>query len=277
MSSEEKILKFKNGKSYKMCFSHLKNSENKKLIVVSSNKEFVINKLKTTNKKYLKDKFSIDNKIINQTKTIPPGLDSFIGEDSAVFLTNSFNNYCSNYFYTVFINKKINNFEEEIDKYAKEKNISVDYINYEKAKKLTNNFILAIKIVLYSVLALTIIIGFTSTINIVRININSRKGELITLKSIGVSKKQINKIIFIETVYIIRKAFLIVLILIIIINYLLYTSITNVYETNIIIPYREILVSILISFTIIFLTFKNNYKKFNQMSTSSVLLKENGQ
>ena len=173
--------------------------------------------------------------------------------------------------------KKINNFEEEIDKYAKEKNISVDYINYEKAKKLTNNFILAIKIVLYSVLALTIIIGFTSTINIVRININSRKGELITLKSIGVSKKQINKIIFIETVYIIRKAFLIVLILIIIINYLLYTSITNVYETNIIIPYREILVSILISFTIIFLTFKNNYKKFNQMSTSSVLLKENGQ
>ena len=58
----------------------------------------------------MKDKFSIDNKIINQTKTIPPGLDSFIGEDSAVFLTNSFNNYCSNYFYTVFINKKINIF-----------------------------------------------------------------------------------------------------------------------------------------------------------------------
>ena len=185
----------------------------------------------------------------------------------------------------IFVNKEtLNNIEKEIETQGKnfyneenyETNIEIDLyinatntskideylennkimgINYEKQTKSNNNKIMIMQIFLYSFMFLIGICTFLNIFNIIFSNMMLRKKELKTLKSIGMTKKQISKMLRFESFYYSIISLIIGIIIGIIIFIIIYNieyKINNNFLYNMNISLKSILICILFTLTSIF-------------------------
>lgn len=185
----------------------------------------------------------------------------------------------------IFVNKDtLNNIEKEIETQGKnfyneenyETNIEIDLyinatntskideylennkimgINYEKQTKSNNNKIMIMQIFLYSFMFLIGICTFLNIFNIIFSNMMLRKKEFKTLKSIGMTKKQISKMLRFESFYYSIISLIIGIIIGIIIFIIIYNieyKINNNFLYNINISLKSILICILFTLTSIF-------------------------
>ncbi|MBQ9011915.1 MAG: hypothetical protein IJ093_04625 [Bacilli bacterium] len=246
--SDGSILKnFHKGYSYRVCQFDKKLSKknflkyyDKKILVVSGKDNYVINKIKDKGvyKKVLKNDIFIDGKRVRTNSYVPIGIDSYL-EDYIVFVTDLFDNYCKDYITSYFIVDDIPSFEDRLSTFASLNKIKVSYVNVKKARILTNNFILAIKIVLYSLTFLMALIGVTTLINMCEASLSFRMGEMATLNSGVITNRQVNKMIRKEVYYIVRKDFVLCVMFVLSIDYLLYYSIKDLLEISFIIRYKK--------------------------------------
>lgn len=279
--SSDKIKEFSKGYSYKMCETdkkipkeNFKEYYNKKMLVVQNKNDLVINKLKTNGiyRQILKQTVYLEDKKIKTKSSIPLGLETYL-ENNIVFLTKDFDKYCPNFITSYFITTDIPNFENKLSRFAYKHKLDISYVNVKKAKVLTNNFILALKITLYSLVILMALTALTTLISTCEASLELRMSEMATLNSVGITKKQINKILRKETNLIIRKAFIISLIFILLIDYILYYSVKNIMTINFVIPCKEIIVSFIISYLLVYSILKKGYKKINTTSTCKYINK----
>ena len=90
----------------------------------------------------------------------------------------------------------IDKLTKELDKYD-----NVNYTNVKESMKQANNMILVVKILMYGFIGLITLIGVTSVFNTISTSMALRKREFAVLRSIGLTRKGFNKILFFESLF----------------------------------------------------------------------------
>ena len=139
----------------------------------------------------------------------------------------------------------------------------------------TKNLVLAIKILFYGFIALVTLIGVTSVLNTISTNINLRRKEFAMLRSVGLTPKGFNKILFFESLFFGLKSLIYGIPVSIGINILISLSLTSVFDSSIIIPWSSILISILGVFIIVLIAVWYSARRVKKENILEALREEN--
>ncbi len=156
-----------------------------------------------------------------------------------------------------------------IDKMGEElsKQENVYYSNIEEDSKMERNLVLSIEILMYGFIALITLIGVTSVFNTISTSMALRKKEFAILRSIGLTKKGFNKILFFESLFFGLKSLLYALPMSFIIIVLIHMSLSGVVSSGgIMVPWNNVILAIIMVFMIVLLTMlysSNKIKKHN--------------
>lgn len=157
--------------------------------------------------------------------------------------------------------------------------IQLDSKHYVDSPSINNmmakNLVLALKILFYGFIALVTLIGVTSVINTINTSMNLRRKEFAMLRSVGLSPRGFNKMLFFESLFFGLKSLIYAIPVSLAINFLIAKSIGNVIETGVIISWNSIFLSILGVFFIVILTMSYASKKIKKENILETLREEN--
>lgn len=137
------------------------------------------------------------------------------------------------------------------------------------------NLIIVVKILFYGFISLITLIGVTSVINTINTNINLRRKEFAMLRSIGLSPKGFNKLLFFESLFFGLKSLIYGIPVSLAINILISLTIGNVIETKLIINWSSFLITIIAVFIIVLISMDYASKKVKKENILEALREEN--
>lgn len=165
----------------------------------------------------------------------------------------------------------IDKLTKKLDKYS-----NVNYINIKESMKQTNNLILVVKILMYGFISLVTLIGVTSVFNTISTSMALRKREFAVLRSIGLTNRGFNKILFFESLFFGMKSLIFAIPVSIGITVLIhYTLADMVSISTIIIPWKAIIISIVSVFIIVLLTMMYSSSKIKKHNIIEQIREEN--
>ena len=147
----------------------------------------------------------------------------------------------------------------------------IQSMNYSIEQESNANEVLIKEILLYSFLFLICILSIINVFNIVVSNITSRKIELAELKAIGMSKKQINKMLRSEGLFYGAVSLIIGFGIGIAILYVLYTRMVDTVLYSFTIPWSELMLVITAVFGVIFISIGYAKKQINKENISYII------
>ncbi len=139
----------------------------------------------------------------------------------------------------------------------------------------TKNLILAIQILFYGFIALVTLIGVTSVFNTINTNINLRRKEFAMLRSVGLTPKGFNKILFFESLFFGLKSLLYGIPVSIGINCLISLSLSNVFDSSMIIPWNSLIISVVGVFVIVLIAMWYSASRVKRENILEALREEN--
>ena len=178
--------------------------------------------------------------------------------------------------YTQFniISDNTNNIDKltkELDKYS-----NVNYTNIKEAMKQANNLILVVKILMYGFISLVTLIGVTSVFNTISTSMALRKREFAVLRSIGLTNRGFNKILFFESLFFGMKSLIFAIPVSIGITVLIHYALADMMSiSTIIIPWKYIIISIVSVFVIVLLTMMYSTSKIKKHNIIEQIREEN--
>lgn len=134
-----------------------------------------------------------------------------------------------------------NKLEENIEKYINEPQLIIS--NYAKMKEDRENMVNLISAFAYGLIFIIAVIGLTNILNTITTGINERKGEFKILNSVGMTNKQLKKMLRYESILYSIKAVLIGTIIGLAIAFLIYLMLKNSYALNYYIPIVQIIIA----------------------------------
>ena len=141
---------------------------------------------------------------------------------------------------------------------------------------MMNSFFTLISILLYGFIAVIALIGITNIFNTITTNMNLRQREFAMLKSIGMTTKEFNRMIHLESIFYGTKALIFSIPLGTLISYGIYLILS---DGELIIkyqlPYTAILLSTLAVFLLISIIMKYSINKINKQNTIETIRNEN--
>ena len=167
-----------------------------------------------------------------------------------------------------------NKLQDDIDNYLKgEEYYSINNIA-ENVKKSNNVFTL-IGIFLYGFIIVISLIGITNIFNTITTNMELRKQEFAMLKSVGMTTKEFNRMIRLESLFMGVKSLFFGIPIGIALSYIIYHYLSE--ESGI--PYKLPIVAIIISVAVVFilisLIMKYSMNKINKQNTIETIRNEN--
>lgn len=178
--------------------------------------------------------------------------------------------------YTQFniISNNTNNIDKltkDLDKYS-----NVNYTNIKEAMKQANNLILVVKILMYGFISLVTLIGVTSVFNTISTSMALRKREFAVLRSIGLTNRGFNKILFFESLFFGMKSLIFAIPVSIGITVLIHYALADMVSiSTIIIPWKYIIISIVSVFVIVLLTMMYSTSKIKKHNIIEQIREEN--
>ena len=178
--------------------------------------------------------------------------------------------------YTQFniISDNTNNIDKltkELDKYS-----NVNYTNIKESMKQANNLILVVKILMYGFISLVTLIGVTSVFNTISTSMALRKREFAVLRSIGLTNRGFNKILFFESLFFGMKSLIFAIPVSIGITVLIHYALADMVSiSTIIIPWKYIIISIVSVFVIVLLTMMYSTSKIKKHNIIEQIREEN--
>ena len=157
----------------------------------------------------------------------------------------------------------------------KNANIDVGYFNLEEQVKEEKAMVLIIKIFLYGFIAVITLIGVTNIFNTITSNMELRQKEFAMLKSVGMTKKEFNRMINLETIFYSIKALLYGIALGLLGTFALYKAFSVKFESGMYIPIKPIVISIIAVFILVFIIMKYSMAKINKQNTIETIRNEN--
>lgn len=164
--------------------------------------------------------------------------------------------------------------QSDIDKMCKD--TEGCYVNNVDATvKQMKSIYTVIAIFLYGFIIVISLIGITNIFNTITTNMTLRKREFATLKSIGMTGKEFNRMIFLESFFYIFKSLLIGIPIGVLLSYLIFKGFTNQVLFSYKVPFKGIIVSIAI--VCLLIVWLNNYssKKANKGNVIETIRNEN--
>ncbi len=163
--------------------------------------------------------------------------------------------------------------QDDIDELLKNENYNLN--NSEENVKMMKNLYTLIGIFLYGFIIVITLIGITNIFNTITTNMELRRSEFAMLKSIGMTKKEFNKMIRLETFFMGIKSLIFGLPIGLILSYLIYYFLGK--DSGL--PYKLPLLAIIISITAVFLLIslimKYSMSKINKQNTIETIRNEN--
>lgn len=225
---------------------------------------------------------TIDSKLLNGDNiSIDIGLVSNI-------MPYGFENVYSNGGYIVLNNKYFNN----IDYYGSDLMINslnteqltndilnidseLNYYDMEDMAKAEKSIVIVISIFLYGFICVITLIGVTNIFNTITSNMELRQKEFAMLKSVGMTKKEFNHMINLETLFYSSKSLIYGSILGIIGSYFVHRAFAGKIDTQFVLPYKAILICILFVFIVVYMIMKYSMNKINKQNMIETIRKEN--
>ena len=189
-------------------------------------------------------------------------------------LYDSISNNDTSYTQFNIISDNTNNIDKltkELDKYS-----NVNYINIKESMKQANNLILVVKILMYGFISLVTLIGVTSVFNTISTSMALRKREFAVLRSIGLTNRGFNKILFFESLFFGMKSLIFALPVSIGVTVLIHYALADMVSiSTIIIPWKAIIISIVSVFIIVLLTMMYSTSKIKKHNIIEQIREEN--
>lgn len=135
--------------------------------------------------------------------------------------------------------------------------------------------IILVSIFLYGFIAVITLIGVTNIFNTITTNMILRSKEFANLKSIGMTTKEFNKMIRLESVMYGTKSLLIGIPIGLLGSYEIFKSFTNSIDFGFIIPWHAIIISVIFVFIIVGLTMKYSLNKINKQNIIETIRQDN--
>ena len=164
--------------------------------------------------------------------------------------------------------------QDEIDKLLVTEEYNLN--NMAKSAREMNSLYTLIAIFLYGFIAVIALIGITNIFNTITTNMELRSREFATLKSVGMTKKEFNRMIRLESFFYGMKSLLIGLPIGILLSYLIFKALTS--GTLVIkyqLPWGGIIISILAVFILIFFIMRYSINKINKQNVIETIRNEN--
>lgn len=202
----------------------------------------------------------------------PSGMENAYYDGGFLFLNTKYFNNINYYPYKLLIDT--NNSEQLTKDIA---SIDSDLYVYDisKVAKEEKSMILVISIFLYGFITVITLIGTTNIFNTITSNMELRQKEFAMLKSVGMTKKEFNRMINLETLFYSTKALIYGTILGIIGSYAVHKSFSKMYETAYVIPYKAIIICIIFVFIIVYIIMRYSINKINKQNTIETIRKDN--
>lgn len=147
--------------------------------------------------------------------------------------------------------------------------------NIDEQVKEQKAMILVINIFLYGFITVITLIGVTNIFNTITSNMELRQKEFAMLKSIGMTKKEFNRMIHLETIFYATKALLYGIILGLLGTFALYKAFAIKIDQGVYIPWYPMLFSAIFVFILVFFIMKYSMSKINKQNTIETIRKEN--
>ncbi len=195
----------------------------------------------------------------------------FIPESDASFLDEE--NF--SYYVTLIGQNGYEDLMKELDsQYKNNKNIS--YFSPKQSYKEDRNTALAIQILLYGFITLVSLIGVTSVFNTIHTSIHLRRKEFAMLRSVGLSPRGFNRMIFFESFFFGIKSLLYALPVSFGFMILINAALNNSFYFNqLVIPWESILLCIFLVFFLVLLMMSYSVHKIKKENILNSLKDEN--
>lgn len=164
---------------------------------------------------------------------------------------------------------------ENLQKYIQSIDNTMYISNIEEAAKEEKAMVLVVKIFLYSFIMVITLIGVTNIFNTITSNMELRQKEFAMLKSIGMTKKEFNRMINLETIFYGAKAWIYGTISGLLGTYAIYKAFSIKIEKGMYIPADAIIISAIFVFIFIYLIMRYSISKINKQNTIDTIRNEN--
>ena len=216
-----------------------------------------------------------DLEIAKTTNIRPLGLENVVGTAYIIVSDENMENFIQRNSRTIYINSSNpEKLQDKIEKIVEGQNY--DLFNSAKEEKNMQSIYTLIQIFLYGFIIVIALIGITNIFNTITTNMELRSREFAMLKSIGMTKKEFNRMVRLESLFYGTKSLLIGIPIGIGLSYLIYKALT---AGLVVIKYEEPVVGILISiiavFALIFCIMKYSINKINKQNTIETIRNEN--
>ena len=151
----------------------------------------------------------------------------------------------------------------------------LQYVNFDEMAREERAMSLIVKIFLYGFITVITLIGVTNIFNTITSNMELRQKEFASLKSIGMTKKEFNRMINLETCFYSVKSLIYGIVLGLIGTFALYKAFSIKIEKGIYIPINPIIISIIAVFILVFIIMKYSMAKINKQNTIETIRNEN--
>ena len=166
-----------------------------------------------------------------------------------------------------------NKLQDDLDDFLNGEDYSVNNIN-ENVKEMKNLYTL-IGIFLYGFIIVISLIGITNIFNTITTNIELRKQEFAMLKSVGMTTKEFNRMIRLESLFMGIKSLLFGVPIGITLSYIIYHFLSKESGIPYKLPILAILIAIFVVFILISLIMKYGVSKINKQNTIETIRNEN--
>lgn len=164
--------------------------------------------------------------------------------------------------------------QDDVEKLLKDSKYNI--YNLDKEENMLQSYYTLMAIFLYGFITVIALIGVTSIFNTITTNVELRSREFAMLKSIGMTKKEFNRMIRLESLFYGTKSLIIGIPIGILISYFIYNIFGGM---NLIIKYtlpiKGIIISILVVFILITVIMKYSVNKINKQNTIETIRNEN--
>ena len=216
-----------------------------------------------------------DTSIIKVTSIRPLGYENTYGIPLFIVSDEYMNNF-SEEKYTVLNIDSTNpdKLQDDVEKLLKDSKYNI--YNLDKEENMLQSYYTLMAIFLYGFITVIALIGVTSIFNTITTNVELRSREFAMLKSIGMTKKEFNRMIRLESLFYGTKSLIIGIPIGILISYFIYNIFGGM---NLIIKYtlpiKGIIISILVVFILITVIMKYSVNKINKQKTIETIRNEN--
>lgn len=158
----------------------------------------------------------------------------------------------------------------------KENKVDHEYFyNYAKFAEEDRNSVIIVKVFAYGFIVLISLIAVANVFNTITTNINLRRREFAMLKSVGMTDRDMKKMLNYECILYGTKALIYGIPVSAVVTYLIYRSINRGIDTAFSMPWRAICIAVLSVFIVVFSTMMYSMRKIKKDNPIDALKNEN--